>query len=410
MEGARALRRFFEALDRLDERLLALERLDREIARLERAIRSSRNPDRETLAMQRAYRRRGRLEAEAADASVRVLHLGDSHIAADLITRVIRARLQARFGNGGRGLVVADQKLAYGGRRLERRGWARVRMADPEGPGRALGVSGTALLSQRAGAELEFRVLLEDQQVVLHYVAHPEGPALDLRADGLPLARFPTASEAIETRARLVSLDVPPPPPDVLEIRADGPGAEILALSFETGAAGVLYDAIGPVGADAQVWLAVDAMSFSQQARALAPRLVVLMVGGNDALALRRGRRTEDEVEAQLRSLIERLRRAVPEADCLLFGPMDAAQMGPSGRLGTKPYIPELAALERRVAQEEGCAYWDAFGAMGGPGSFGRWLAQGLMNPDLVHPRSGGGDLLGHLFAAALYAAYLEGG
>lgn len=40
---------------------------------------------------------------------VRIVHLGDSHIQADLLTAPVRTCLQAFFGNAGRGLVFPYQ-------------------------------------------------------------------------------------------------------------------------------------------------------------------------------------------------------------------------------------------------------------------------------------------------------------
>src|SRR5437016_8943721 len=37
---------------------------------------------------------------------VRVMHFGDSHVAADVLTAEIRQRLQGRFGDGGAGYIV----------------------------------------------------------------------------------------------------------------------------------------------------------------------------------------------------------------------------------------------------------------------------------------------------------------
>lgn len=409
------LENFFKELDQLDERLTALEKLDIEIARLEGIIRQGINPDVNTLQKQELWRLRDELEVGAEADTVRVLHLGDSHIAADYITRTVRARLQARFGNGGRGFVSADQKAVYGGRRITRRGWRRYRAvdsapnddSDEDNP--AFGVSGVVLESTRVGAEAVYQLKLEDREAVVYFRAHEGAPSLVAHADDIELGQKRTSSEEEATVAWHLNVDLPPPPPTQLKIRSEGSGAEIFGISFETQKAGILYDAIGAVGADAQVWSSVDRESFSEHARALAPSLVVLMVGGNDALALRQGRRSREEVAEQMRTTIRRLRRAVPSADCLIFGPIDAAERTRSGRYITKTYIPEVVEIERETAQEEGCAFWDAFEAMGGKGSFGRWLQAGLMNSDLVHPRSGGGDLLGHLFARALGSAYLEG-
>ncbi|HUT78781.1 MAG TPA: hypothetical protein VM285_13885, partial [Polyangia bacterium] len=46
-------------------------------------------------------------EVEETDSGlVRVLHYGDSHTAADILTTEIRRTLQARFGDGGRGFIL----------------------------------------------------------------------------------------------------------------------------------------------------------------------------------------------------------------------------------------------------------------------------------------------------------------
>ena len=411
IEHPERLRGFFSRLDQLDERLTALERLDIEIARLESTIRAGDDPDTHTLQKEQLWRIRAGLEKGAKADAVRILHLGDSHIAADYITRTVRARLQARFGDGGRGFVAADQKAIYGGRRLSRKGWRRLRAVDSpatQDDNPAFGVSGVVLESTRAGAEAVYQLSPQDREAVIYFRAHSTSPPLSASADGLKLGQQVTNTPVDATAIWRVDVDLPPPPPTELMIRAEGEGAKIFGISFETKTAGILYDAVGPVGADAQVWSSIDVDSFTEHARSLGPSLVVLMVGGNDALALRQGRRSGDDVSQQLRKTIQRLRRAVPRSDCLIFGPIDAAERTKEGTFTTKAYIPEVVAIERRVALEEGCAFWDAFSAMGGMGSFGRWLKAGIMNPDLVHPRSKGGDLLGHLFARALGAAYLS--
>jgi len=46
------------------------------------------------------------LQLENCDSTmVSILHIGDSHIQADFITREVRSNMQLRFGNAGRGLV-----------------------------------------------------------------------------------------------------------------------------------------------------------------------------------------------------------------------------------------------------------------------------------------------------------------
>jgi lysophospholipase L1-like esterase len=345
------------------------------------------------------------------DGLVRVLHLGDSHIAADYITRTIRERLQARFGNAGRGFVVIDQRKGYGGRRLEKKGWRRLRIVDPDGPGRAFGFSGQRLVSTRKGASAKYMLAPNDHELGIFYRSQRNSSPLKVYAEDELIAEFSTNRPAGHSVVRRVEIPEHKlggaTPPETINLVAEGTGVEIFGLSFESTDSGLIYDSIGPVGADAKVYLDLDQRSFRQHLKALAPDLVVLMIGGNDALMMRQEKRTFDAVRKQHENLVRNLRFYLPNADCLLVGPMDAGETREDGTIGSKPFLADVRDMQRAVAEQYGCAFWDTFQAMGGEGAFGRWFDKGIMNEDMVHPRAKGGDLVGHLFATALINAYL---
>ena len=96
---------------------------------------------------------------------------------------------------------------------------------------------------------------------------------------------------------------------------------------------------------------------------------------------------------------------ASPDADCMLWSPMDAGEMI-DGKIVSKKFISEVRNMQKAAASKNGCAFWDMFASMGGEGSFARWHRAGIMNDDLVHPRATAGELLGHLFSVALLEAY----
>ena len=362
------------------------------------------------LALDRLFTRLDDLDAGRRRA-VRILHLGDSHIAADYITRVIRERLQQRFGRAGRGFVMVDQRVEYGGRRVDRRNWKRTRMVDADGAGMPFGFSGIALESLRPKAEMSFALAPEDDEVGLYYHATPKGPKMEVFAEEESLGEANGRSEP--AKSVVARFEIPEhalgraSPPTRLWVVADGAGAKVFGLSFESLQPGVLYDALGPVGADARTWRELDQGSMRAHIEAAAPDLLVLMVGGNDGLAVRKGQRTLADVRRDHEVLIASLKAAAPDADCLLWAPMDAGERV-GGKVVSKQYIREIRDLQQQVAETAGCAFWDVWEAMGGADSFGRWLAvPGVMNEDLVHPRAKGGDLLGHLFVAAFLEAYL---
>jgi lysophospholipase L1-like esterase len=191
---------------------------------------------------------------------------------------------------------------------------------------------------------------------------------------------------------------------DLTLVAADA-GAKVFGLSFENGSSGIFYDSIGPVGADARVYMSLDQRSFKEHLQALKPDLIVMMVGGNDALAMRKGIRSLEDVRTDHERVLKALKTALPEADCMLWSPMDAGEMI-NGEIVSKKFISEVRNMQRAAATKMGCAFWDMFESMGAEGSFARWHKAGIMNDDLVHPRAAAGELLGHLWASAFLEAY----
>ena len=102
---------------------------------------------------------------------------------------------------------------------------------------------------------------------------------------------------------------------------------------------------------------------------------------------------------------IDTLLQASPRADCVIIGASDrqdqkncAWHAAPSHEL--------VERVQRQVAADRGCAVFSMRDAMGGAGSIGRWLEQGLANPDHVHFTPEGYAKLGDLIVDDLLAAY----
>ena len=143
------------------------------------------------------------------------------------------------------------------------------------------------------------------------------------------------------------------------------------------------------------------------------PDLVVIAYGTNEGF---------DDLldplayEAMLRGQIERVRRMAPGTAMLILGAPEAMRGDGGGRCaGDADHrwkAPEMLSVVRdvqhRVAAQEGVAFWDWRGRMGGDCS-AHALTQGetpLMRGDHVHFTGTGGDWIGSLLAADLIAAY----
>jgi lysophospholipase L1-like esterase len=347
-----------------------------------------------------------RQRGNSATSPVRMIQFGDSHVASDLITKTIREDLQAVFGDGGRGFTMVDQPWKFGGRRLRRgdAGWRQERVVDAKGPGKAYGFSGESIVSIEKDARVTYQLVPEDRQVGIYFEPVSGGGEIKVFVDGNAHGVFSTGLGAAVGQRFLLTLPPSPVPRANLKVVAAKPGVRIHGLSFESGAPGLIYESIGPVGADAQAYLDFGRQSFVAQLKVHKPDLVVLMVGGNDALKVRKGVRTLDEVREDHRALIRLLQDSLPDSDCLLWAPLDAGYRK-KGKVVSLPYLGDVRDIQRSVAEELGCGFWDALTFMGGAGSIARWVDKGIMNDDLVHPKSTAARIVGRGFAAALLDA-----
>ena len=114
--------------------------------------------------------------------------------------------------------------------------------------------------------------------------------------------------------------------------------------------------------------------------------------------------------EADLRKVVRRVRSVVPGASCVLVGPTDAPKRRGKGRARryvSRPRTADVTEVQRRVARDLGCGFFDTYTYMGGDLSMLRWVAHRprLGAKDHVHFTRRGYARL----ARGLYEALLEG-
>jgi hypothetical protein len=88
------------------------------------------------------------------------------------------------------------------------------------------------------------------------------------------------------------------------------------------------------------------------------------------------------------------------------MSPLDRGQRTPSGEIETMPTIPRIVGIQKRVASETGCGFFDTFEAMGGAGTIGRWYAAEprLIAADLIHPYGNAGKMIAGVFTRQIAA------
>lgn len=359
-------------------------------------------------ALRRFYEALARLEDGKAQGDVKVVHFGDSHTAADYETGAVRRSLQQKFGDGGRGFVALGQPwkkyVQDGVRTGMTKEWQPERgklvAGKVVGDG-CYGLGGVCLLTQKKGARAWTEVSAQASKVEVAYLEQPEGGSFDLFIDGSRTMRLSTKGQAVSSAFKLV--DVQEGPHNV-EVRTVGDGdVRVFGVSLDRTQAGVVYDALGINGARASIALSWNEQHMAEQLKHRAPDLVVLAYGTNES----GDETTAQTYERQIVDVLGRISRAVPNSACLLLGPPDRAVETKDGWM-TSPKLVEVMAVQRRVAEAAGCAYYSQFDAMGGDGTIASWALEDppRAGKDRVHLSKDGYTQLGTTFASDLLRGY----
>ena len=336
---------------------------------------------------------------------VTVLHYGDSPTTADLITGDVRAQLQDRFGDAGRGYTLIAKPWAWYGHRgveISDHGW---KMRTGVGLVREgiYGLGGAAFEGQ-PDAWSKFRLTESEQTAVdVEYLAKPGGGAFAVEADDARILEQ-TTDAAMQTAASVhVALL---PGTKTVSIRPTAGTVTLFGADFRRGASGLLYDSLGLNGATTSVLARVlQPVLWQQELDRAAPALVIINYGSNESSF---GTFVHKQYAAELRLAIERLRVTAPGTPILVMSPMDRGERSGLDEIKTMSTIPEIVAIQRQVAAEMHCAFFDTYDAMGGDGTMGRWYGASprLVTADLLHPTPQGATLVAGLFVDQLGLGY----
>jgi lysophospholipase L1-like esterase len=336
---------------------------------------------------------------------VTILHYGDSPTTADLITGDVRAQLQRRFGDAGRGYTLIAKPWAWYGHRgveIGDHGW---KMRTGVGLMREgiYGLGGAAFEGQ-PGAWSKFR-LTESQQtaVDVEYLAKPGGGTFAVESDGQQIAEQTTGAETQATASVHVGL---PPGTKIVSIRPTSGSVTLFGADFRRGSSGLLYDSLGLNGATVTVLGRVlQPVLWKQEVDRAQPALVIVNYGSNESSF---GAFVHKQYAGELRLAIQRLRQAAPGVPILVMSPMDRGERSGLDEIRTMSTIPEIVGIQRQAAAETHCSFFDTYDAMGGEGTMSRWYAASprLVTADFLHPTPQGATIVASLFVEQLGLGY----
>lgn len=387
--------------------------------------------------LDRFYAALARAEAGQPDGRVLVTMFGDSHTAGDQLTGVLRRTLAARFGRGGRGVVLAGKppvrhyyarEVAYASS-----GKWQAELGGARGATGPFGLAGVRAHTDKKSAQAWVESCLgcafeQVDRFDVFYLRTRGSGQLGFQVDGGRWQKIPTrlpATAPVERQASVLSV-----PARLghhrLSLRPAGGGpVELFAVALERSGPGVLVDGLGVTGrrlSHLRSWDWDDVLG--PQLAARAPSLVVLQYGTNEAddakLDLATVARHYDEVIALVRTW-------APDADILLVGPPDLqkreagkacdkrkppldpdAGIPPECQWRTPANLPAVVEVERAAAARNQVAFYDTLAALGGVEQMDTMLhlEPPLAFSDHVHLTAAGYDRWARGLLAELLAGY----
>lgn len=342
---------------------------------------------------------------------VNIIHIGDSHIQADFLSRVVRQNFQGDFGNGGRGLMipgrVARTNQPSNLYSYTSTVWEVKRCVNPE-KYLPIGIGGITLRTIQPNANFTIRTL--------------NVPSLDYRFDKITLffqkdlTSFNIGVQdsirqdvafigpyTFEPFANTSTVQLPYLSHQVtfqmLPSTAAQTQAVIFGINLENGKPGVVYHAIGVNGAKFKHFVA--ATLFADQTAALTPDLIIVSLGTNEALDYPY---SDPQLTTQIDLLLGRLKAKNPNTRVLLTTPSDNFRR----RMRRNPGVEIVRNKIIQYADSHNLAYWDLYAVGGGKHAADHWRKNALMQRDGVHFTVKGYELQGNLLYEALMQGFEE--
>jgi len=341
---------------------------------------------------------------------VRILHYGDSQLEADRMSLYLRGELQREFGGGGVGYVALNPQIPIN---------PTVKISlSPDWTASTPAVKYKGATPLRVGHLLS-KVTVASRQEKSAWIKVERRP---LKA--YPPLRFSRIKVLASCYAAPVFFEAQTPTrtlysgtllPDkglqLLNINM-GSSRDNVTLYFSGNgcpevhgvgldyAAGVAVDNIPLRSSSGVDFVKADAATLKRGFDLAGAKLIVLQFGTNVVPKIMN---SYSYYEEQLHEQLTLLRHLQPDVSILVVGVADMARRV-DGVMASYPNIEKIRDAQKRAAFRAGCAFWDAYQAMGGKNAMVSWAyAQpSLAAKDFCHFSATGATLMAELLYRSL--------
>lgn len=355
---------------------------------------------------------------------VSIVHIGDSHVQADIATGTTRELLQYDFGNAGRG-IVAPLKLSGTNQPIDytfqsRGSWNPAKLMSQTWR-HTMGFTGTSirpvnstsnLIISTTGKEdynpFKSLTLFHNGRLNVKSITGDTGEKLDFRS--IPSRDY-------------TQIILPSPQTSVTIDFASAGDLTVYGASLSGDRPGVFYHAIGNNGAGYETYNRIG--NVGAGISPLSPDLVIISLGTNEAFS----KLNTLAFTRSIDRLVKNIRAANPKALILLTTPMECHRSvttskkvrvkGKKGKMRTVTRTSRSYAINANIAplrraildygKDNGVAVYDWYEVAGGAGASAKWISNNLFANDRVHHSHKGYNLEGRLVYEALMDALRDG-
>ena len=334
--------------------------------------------------------------------AVRVSWYGDSVVATDAIPGRLRTKLQTALGDGGPGWIPLVPPHRFVGHEAITRGssgnWATHAISTLQIADGLYGAGGATAEGDDAHATIKLNAG-KVTNLELAYLGQPRGGTVTITADGNAAIRAETKGDAKEAGYATATLKEGA---QSFKIEITG-RVRTFGLQLEN-AKGAVVDNMGIVSVNVKSFANHNGAGFAGGLVHRGADLIMIMIGANEAQWL--GPKDQDTklYQANYEKVLAPIRKARPDATCLVVSPLDQAE-AKDGGYPSRAVMPVLVDAQRRAAHATGCAFFSTYDWMGAKGSAEKWFRKGLVGTDFQHLTRKGANK----FADAIFDALMTG-
>lgn len=340
---------------------------------------------------------------------LKILHIGDSHIQADIFTGFIREKMQEFFGYGGRGFVfpykAAKTHSAYDYKTSASGVWDYTRNNLREAKF-DMGIVGATIHTSdsAAGFKIIFREgFIKENFSTLKLYCKQDSQSFDIKL------KYSSENNPIyidcgnnNSKKPYIQINLSKAT-DTLEFFINKTDTnqkffECYGIMVENkDDNGLLYNSVGINGAGYKSIL--KQTQFGSQLNELDPDLVIIDLGANDFYG---GTFRADELENNLQQIVKLIKTNAPNTNIIISNSQDIYYRRKRDIIQCKDFMD----ITKKVAFENNCGFYAYFNITGGRNSMNYWYKKGLAKRDKVHLTTMGYYVRGELFLNALLNSY----